>query len=184
VAALVTGSTLSLQHLDMHDAQGDKVVLSLLQGMGAKIRVDAKARTVHIFPSPGMVGQTLDVNSCIDALPILAVMACFVAGETTLSGAAIARQKESDRIHAIAEGLRAMGGVVHELDDGLRIRPAPLTGARVSSFADHRIAMALTVAGLAAKGETVIDNTAPVAKSYPDFLGAMQQLGANMEGVS
>ena len=184
VAALVTGSSLSLQHLDMHDAQGDKVVLSLLQRMGAKIHVDSKARTVHVLPSPRMVGQTLDVNSCIDALPILAVMACFVAGETTLIGAAIARQKESDRIHAVAEGLRAMGGDVHELDDGLRITPAPLTGASVSSFADHRIAMALTVAGLAAEGETVIDNTAPVAKSYPDFLGAMQQLGANMEGVS
>ena len=123
------------------------------------------------------------MNQYIDALPILAVLACFASGETTLTGAAIARQKESDRISAMTQGLRAMGADIDELEDGLRIRPAPLTGTLVSSFSDHRIAMALAIAGLAAHGETLIDHTNCVAKSYPDFLTAMQQLGANIESI-
>ncbi len=183
VAALVTGSHLSLHNLDMQDAQGDKEVVGILQEMGANIIIDADKHVLQVYPSPGLVGKTLDVNQYIDALPILAVLACFASGETTLTGAAIARKKESDRISAMTQGLRAMGADVDELEDGLRIRPATLTGALVPSFSDHRIAMALAIAGLAARGETVIDNTNCIAKSYPDFLASMQQLGANMECV-
>lgn len=146
--------------------------------------MDAPKRTLHVRPSPDLVGKTLDVNQYIDALPILAVIACFAQGETILSGAAIARKKESDRISAITQGLQAMGADVVALDDGLKIRPATLRGAVVSSFSDHRIAMALSIAGLAATGETVVENTACVAKSYPDFLYAMQSLGADMQCVS
>jgi 3-phosphoshikimate 1-carboxyvinyltransferase len=183
VAALVTGSHLILDNLDMQDVQGDKELVTILQEMGAKIVIDAGKRALQVYPSPALVGKSLDVNQYIDALPILAVLACFASGETTLTGAAIARQKESDRISAMTQGLRAMGADIDELEDGLRIRPAPLTGTLVSSFSDHRIAMALAIAGLAAHGETLIDHTNCVAKSYPDFLTAMQQLGANIESI-
>lgn len=184
VAALVTGSSLSLHNLDMHDAQGDKALVGVLQAMGADIVMDVAGRTLHVRSSQDLVGQTLDVNQYIDALPILAVVACFAQGETILTGAAIARKKESDRIAAITHGLQAMGADVVELADGLKIRPATLTGAVVSSCSDHRIAMALSIAGLAASGETIVENTACVAKSYPDFLNAMQNLGADMQGVA
>lgn len=181
IAALVTGSSVSLHHLDMHDPQGDKALIKMLQTMGASITIDTAHQVLTVHSSGTLIGKTLNVNQYIDALPILAVLGCFASGETILTGAAIARNKESDRISAIAQGLRAMGGDVEELADGLRIRPAQLTGAVVTSFSDHRIAMALSVAGLAAQGETIVENVSCVAKSYPDFLHAMQHLGADME---
>ncbi len=183
VAALITNSALSLQNLDMQDVQGDKALIMTLQEMGARIIIDADNRCVHIEPGATLIGQTVDVNRYIDALPILAVLACFTQGETLITGAAIARKKESDRLAAITQMLQRMGASIKELPDGLRIQPAVLQGARVSSFADHRIAMALTVAGLAAKGETVITDTSCVEKSYPNFVASMQQVGAILDEV-
>ncbi len=180
VAALITGSQVSLHNLDMQDVQGDKALIRILQDIGADIVVDAENNVLHVRPATLLIGKTIDVNQCIDALPILAVLACYVTGDTTLTGAAIARKKESDRISAITQALQAMGATIVESEDGMHISPTPLVGAVVPSFSDHRIAMALAVAGLAARGETVIENTACVAKSYPDFLASMQGLGADM----
>lgn len=184
VAALITGSDLVLHNMDMQDIQGDKALIQTLQDMGADIVIDPGSRSLHVKPSTGLVGKHIDVNHYIDAVPILAVLACFVQGETVLTGAAIARKKESDRLSAITQALQAMGASIEELPDGLKISPAPLIGASVSSFSDHRIAMALAVAGLAASGQTVIDNTACIAKTYPNFLTEMQQLGADMVCLS
>ena len=183
-AALITYSQLTLRNLDMEDVQGDKALIGILHEMGADIVINAAQKTLQVRPSQGLIGKTLDVNQCIDALPILAVVACFASGETTLTGAAIARKKESDRIAAITQALRTMGATIVELEDGMRISPSPLVGAKVPSYADHRIAMALAVAGLAARGETLVENTACVAKSYPNFLTAMQDLGADMTCVA
>jgi 3-phosphoshikimate 1-carboxyvinyltransferase len=180
VAALITQSPISLHNLDMQDAQGDKQVIEILQSMGAQIDVDRQQQALRARPSPDLKGKTIDVNHCIDAFPILAVMGCFAAGKTILTGAAIARKKESDRIAAMTQVLRSMGANMIEFEDGIEILPAPLHGATVPSFADHRIAMACAVAGLAAQGETIIEHTACVAKSYPEFLTAMQGLGADM----
>ena len=146
VAALITDSALSLQNLDMQDVQGDKALIMTLQEMGARIIINADNRSVHIEPGATLIGQPIDVNRYIDALPILAVLACFARGETLITGAAIARKKESDRLAIITQMLQRMGAAIEELPDGLRIQPATLQGAKVSSFADHRIAMALTVA--------------------------------------
>lgn len=184
VAALVTGSALSLQNLDMQDVQGDKALIMTLQEMGARITIDAENRSVHVAPGAVLMGKTIDVNRYIDAVPILAVLACFARGETVITGAAIARKKESDRLAAITQMLQRMGAHIEELPDGLRIQPAQLQGAAVSSFADHRIAMALAVAGLAATGETVITDTSCVEKSYPDFVVSMQQVGAILHEVT
>ena len=181
VAALITDSALSLQNLDMQDVQGDKALIMTLQEMGARIIINADNRSVHIEPGATLIGQPIDVNRYIDALPILAVLACFARGETLITGAAIARKKESDRLAIITQMLQRMGAAIEELPDGLRIQPATLQGAKVSSFADHRIAMALTVAGLAAKGETVISDTSCVEKSYPNFVASMQQVGAILD---
>lgn len=184
IAALITQSPLSLHNLDMQDVQGDKAIIGLLQDLGAKIVVNAAERILEVMPSGKLRGAEINANAYIDALPILAVLACFAESETTIYGASIARKKESDRISAIAQTLSAMGASIIELEDGLKIRPAALFGARVHSFADHRIAMALAVAGLGAvSGETIIDDVRCVAKSYPDFLPAMQQLGVDIETI-
>jgi 3-phosphoshikimate 1-carboxyvinyltransferase len=106
----------------------------------------------------------------IDELPVLAVAATQLAGRTVISGAAELRVKESDRIAAMTAGLRAMGALIEERPDGWQIDgPVRLHGARVDSFGDHRVAMALGVAGLLAEGETEVVGAECVAISYPTF---------------
>lgn len=117
----------------------------------------------------------------IDALPILAVLACFASSSSRLYNAAIARAKESDRLATITKGLRLMGAKIDEEQDALVIHPSQLLGAVVDSQHDHRIAMALVVAGLGATGETVIQNSACIQKSYPNFVASFQQIGACLE---
>src|SRR5213078_2791831 len=86
------------------------------------------------------------------------------------------RVKETDRIAAIAHNLRTMGAQVTELSDGLEIYgPAPLHGARLPSFGDHRIAMAFAIAGLFADGETIIQDAECIRESYPGFEKALDE---------
>ena len=96
----------------------------------------------------GTVIQGKEVPQLIDELPILAVAGALASGTTIIRHAQELRVKETDRIAAIAHNLRSMGAQVVELNDGLEIHGrAPLHGARLSSFGDHRIAMAFAVAG-------------------------------------
>jgi 3-phosphoshikimate 1-carboxyvinyltransferase len=120
-----------------------------------------------------------EVPALIDELPALAVAAAVAHGATTVTGAAELRVKESDRIAAIAEGLRRLGAGVEERTDGLDIAGGrPLHGARVRSHGDHRIAMALAVAGLVASGETLIEGAECVAVSFPAFFDVLARATA------
>jgi 3-phosphoshikimate 1-carboxyvinyltransferase len=116
------------------------------------------------------------VPSLIDEVPALAVAAAFAEGETEITGASELRLKESDRIAALAGGLRALGASVRELADGLVVAGAArLRGARVDSHDDHRIAMALAIAALAAEGATEIERGECVAVSFPEFFSLLQR---------
>jgi 3-phosphoshikimate 1-carboxyvinyltransferase len=113
----------------------------------------------------------------IDELPVLAVAATQIPGQTVISGGAELRVKESNRIEAMEEGLVAMGADVTAVEDGWVINgPRYLEGARVSSHGDHRVAMALAVAGLLADGKTEIDGAECVEISYPDFFDHLEYL--------
>ena len=113
----------------------------------------------------------------IDELPVLAVAATQIPGQTVISGAAELRVKESNRIEAMEEGLVAMGADVTAVEDGWVINgPRYLEGARVSSHGDHRVAMALAVAGLIADGRTEIDGAECVEISYPNFFDHLEYL--------
>ena len=117
-----------------------------------------------------------EVPALIDEVPILAVAAAFGDGELVVRNAAELRVKESDRIATLAEGLRRMGARVEEHPDGLTVRGGtPLTGAAVRSHGDHRIAMALAIAGLAAAGETEIEDSACIAVSFPEFPSLLER---------
>ncbi len=117
------------------------------------------------------------VAELIDELPVLAVAAAVLPGTSRIAGAGELRVKESDRVAAMAAGLAAMGADVTELPDGWEIRgPRHLEGARVSSFGDHRVAMALAVAGLLAGGTTEIDGADCVGISYPGFWDQLEAL--------
>jgi 3-phosphoshikimate 1-carboxyvinyltransferase len=113
----------------------------------------------------------------IDELLVLAVAATQLPGESVIAGARELHVKESDRIAAMAEGLTAMGADITAMDDGWTIRgPSRLEGARVQSHGDHRVAMALAVAGLLAGGATEIEGAECVAISYPDFFDQLESL--------
>ncbi|HEU5323176.1 MAG TPA: 3-phosphoshikimate 1-carboxyvinyltransferase, partial [Methylomirabilota bacterium] len=117
------------------------------------------------------IGGGLLIPRLIDEVPILAVAAAVARGVTEIRDAAELRVKESDRVAALGRELARLGVRVEERPDGLAITGgARLRGARVTSGGDHRMAMALAVAGLVAEGETVVEDTACVATSFPDFV--------------
>ena len=117
------------------------------------------------------------VPRLIDEIPVLAVLATQCNGVTEIRGAKELRVKESDRIETMAAGLRAMGASVETYEDGLSISgPTPLTGALVEAKGDHRIAMSFAIAGLFARGETVIEGAEAIATSYPSFEADLQRL--------
>jgi 3-phosphoshikimate 1-carboxyvinyltransferase len=110
----------------------------------------------------------------IDEIPALAVAGAVARGSFCVRGARELRVKESDRIATLAEGLRRMGAAVEEREDGLTLQGgARLRGARVRSHGDHRIAMALAIAGLVASTETEIEGADCVAVSFPGFFEAL-----------
>lgn len=183
-AALVTQSELLITNIDMEDVQGDKELIEVFQKMGAGIKVDPKAKTLLVEKGSKLSGIRVDINNFIDAITILAVVACFAEGETVIQNAAIAKQKECDRIEGIATELQKMGAQIKTTEDGLHIRKSSLKGAHLHSYCDHRMVMSLAVAGLAANGTTVIDGIESVAKTFPSFLTDFQALGADIKELS
>ena len=113
----------------------------------------------------------------IDEVPVLAVAACMAEGRTRITDAAELRVKESDRIRSIATELGTLGARITETADGLEIEGgARLRGACVRSGGDHRMAMALVVAGLVAEGETIVEDTECIGTSYPGFVETVNAL--------
>jgi 3-phosphoshikimate 1-carboxyvinyltransferase len=197
-AAAITGSTVTLEGLDMDDPQGDKAVLAILEEMGCTVEATDGAVRVsgpdEAFDAAAgharasLAGGSFDLNAIPDALPALAVTACFAREPVELTNVPQARQKETDRIAVMAAELGRMGARVEERPDGLRIEPtgaderrAPLTGAAVHGHHDHRVVMALAVAGLGAAGETSVDTAEAAAVTFPGFFETLAVLGASVE---
>jgi len=179
-AAAITSSRVLLKGLSMSDTQGDKEVFSMLSSMGASVQ--ATAEGVLISPG-GLTGAELDLNSTPDALPALAVVGCCAKGMTVLRNVPQARIKETDRIRVMATELSKMGASIEEMDDGLIIRESRLTGTRVRGYHDHRVVMALSLAGMVAGGETEIDTAESIDVTFPGYVQKMQALGARMRLV-
>ena len=168
---------LLIRNIGLNDTR--TAMLGVLLRMGAQVREAVEdveqleprgVVEVTGVPLKATVIQGKEVPQLIDELPILSIAGVLASGKTTIRHAEELRVKETDRIAAIAHNLRAMGGQVNELSDGLEIYgPAPLHGARVPSFGDHRIAMAFAIAGLFADGETVIQDAECIRDSYPGF---------------
>jgi len=161
-------------------------IIEVLKAMGAKIRVSDKKTvageemgTVEV-ESSDLRGVTVGgdiIPRLLDEIPVLAVAGLFARGVTEIRDAAELKVKESNRIAAVCEGLSRLGARVEELPDGLRIHGGyPLCGTVCRSFHDHRIAMALAVAGLRAPGETVIEDAESISVSFPAFTEIMDRL--------
>ncbi len=178
LACLLEGSELLLKDVLVNPTR-DGFFRKLIQ-MGADIRYEnlreisgepvADIYVRHKGRLKGVEVSPEEVPSMIDELPILAVLMALAEGRSIVRGAQELRVKESDRIRAVVENLRAMGAKAEELEDGFEIEGVEkLRGATIKTYGDHRIAMAFSIAGLVAEGETHIDQPECVAVSYPSF---------------
>lgn len=178
VLAAISGGEFILENLDMSDPQGDKLVLSILEKMGAGVSFEGNLIRIK---GNRLAGMEIDMNSIPDALPAMAVAGCFAEGETRLVNVPQARMKETDRIHVMCTELSKMGADIVELPDGLVIKQSSLKGSRVQGHDDHRVVMALAVAGLNIEGETVIDTAEAMNVTFPEFAGLISKCGGNIK---
>lgn len=189
-ALLVPGSEVEIPNVLLNPTRLGWV--DAWQAMGAPIQVHPEGETGgepvgRLSAIAASRLQAVEVSGplvprMIDEFPIFAVVATQAEGLTQVRDAAELRVKESDRIAALAEELRRMGARIEERPDGFVIYgPTPLRGAVVHSHGDHRLAMALAVAGLIAQGETIVEDAACIGDSFPGFVETMQALGAEIE---
>lgn len=185
-AAIFPGSSLVLDGLGMNPTRS--ALLDVLAALGARLAVlhleEKNAElvgTVQISgPDEGL--ETAEISGAlaaqmIDELPVLAAIAPFTSGGIRIRDARELRVKESDRIALVANNLRAMGAEVIEFEDGLDVPgEQTLHGATIDSGGDHRIAMAFSVAGLRAEGETLIRGAESAAISFPEFFDLLEQV--------
>lgn len=176
-AALITHSEVTIDGVD--ETQGDFCIVEIFRRMGAHI--EGEGTTLRVGGPQHLRGLEIHIDDAVDALPILAVVATCCSSPTRLYGGRSCRHKESDRIATMARQLCRLGARVQEHADGLTIFPSSLSGAALVSEDDHRVAMALTVAGLVARGHTCVAQTACISKSFPQFFSTFQRAGASIE---
>ncbi|MBR7130651.1 MAG: 3-phosphoshikimate 1-carboxyvinyltransferase [Lentisphaeria bacterium] len=178
-AGVIAGKEVRIANLDFTDRQGDKRVFEFVKEMNGDISTAENGDVV--VRKSSLKGGVFDLNATPDALPLMAVLACYASGTTELVNVPQARLKECDRIAAMSCELRKMGADITELPDGMVIRGGKkLRGCEVNSYDDHRIAMALTVAALGADGATLIRNAECWAVTYPEFPEDFRRLGVMM----
>jgi 3-phosphoshikimate 1-carboxyvinyltransferase len=182
-ASLIPGAELELQNIALNPTRIG--FLRALQRMGANIETQVTSESpepigtirVRSGSLKGIKISREEVPTLIDELPLLAVLATQAHGATEVEGAEELRVKESDRLEAVAVNLRAMKAQIEVRPDGYRIEGVQkLHGARIDSFHDHRIAMAFSIAGLIAQGETEILHPECVGISYPGFFDTLKDL--------
>jgi len=192
-ASLVPGSELRLRQVGMNPRRIG--LLHILRQMGANIREENASKQggepvadliVHHAPLHGIEVPLEYVADMIDEFPVLFIAAACAEGITTIRGAAELRVKESDRIAAMAEGLRALGSPIDETPDGAIItgHAAALGSGHVQTYGDHRIAMAFAVAAQVGKGKIQIDDVAHVATSFPGFDQLARKAGFGLQALS
>ena len=178
-AAAMTGGSVEVSGLRADALQGDVKFLSIAERMGCRV-IDGEAGARVEGPAR-LRGIDVDMNDCSDLVPTVAAMAVVAEGRSRIRGVGFIRNKESDRIGDLAEGLRRLGATVIEHDDGLEIEPAPLSGAALDVHHDHRLAMAWSVIALVVEGVT-IDDPSVVSKSWPGWWEVRATLARAAEG--
>lgn len=182
LAAGALGGNVSIENLDTASYQGDKAIYQLLRQFGADITINGQVLSCK---HNKLNGIEIDAENIPDLVPILAVVAALAEGTTTITGAARLRIKESDRLHAITEGLNKLGADITELPDGLRINGVKsLHGGAVQGYNDHRIVMALSVAATRATEPVIITDAESINKSYPSFFEDYNNLGGNANVIN
>lgn len=170
-AAAICGGRATVQGLNQQSIQGDVGFTRCLQAMGCELSCDPDSITIV---GPAKRGIDVDMSDVSDTVQTLAAVALFVSGTTTIRNVAHNRIKETDRIGNLAIELRKFGAHVEEFGDGLAITPGPLTGAKIETYHDHRMAMSLALVGLRVPGVSIL-NPDCVAKTYPDYFAALEK---------
>ncbi|WP_347267127.1 3-phosphoshikimate 1-carboxyvinyltransferase [Paracoccus sp. (in: a-proteobacteria)] len=189
-ALIVPGSEIRVPGVSRNPTR-DGLYITLLE-MGADIAFENQREeggepvadlVVRHGPLKGVTVPAERAASMIDEFPILSVIACFAEGATVMQGVHELRVKESDRIDAMATGLRANGAEVEDTPDTMTVhgRGGLRGGAVCATHLDHRIAMSFLVAGLASEQPVSVDDGSPIATSFPDFLPLMRGLGARID---
>lgn len=186
--AVVSGSCITIEGVVGNPTRTG--LLDILRDMGAQIEVKNQGTSGGeplielVIRHSRLQGAQVDgplVVRMIDEFPILAVAATQARGRTVVRDAAELRVKETDRIAAVVGELRKMGARIEERPDGFVVHgPTALRGAVLNSHGDHRLAMALAVAGLVAEGETLVGGAEVIGDSYPGFVETLQHLGASI----
>ena len=175
IVAGLLGGEIDCKGLNMDSLQGDKVILDIVRNMGGDIFIDNNSIKTKQSNTRAM---TIDVAQCPDLVPILAVLGALSQGTTEIINAGRLRIKESDRLKAISTEVREVGAYIKELDNRLEIEGIEeLAGGVVSSWNDHRIAMALAIASIKCKSPIKIENSGAVEKSYPNFWEDFAKIG-------
>lgn len=184
-AAIVPDSEVLLKNVGINPTRTG--VIDVLKEMGANLKVENPRKwgaepvaNIRIKGGSRLQGVKIRgemIPRLIDELPVLAVAAAIAEGETVVSDAAELRVKETDRISDLAAQLSRLDIDISEKEDGFVVRGGrTLQGAEVESCGDHRIAMALAVAGLAARGETAVSGAEAIAISFPGFMQSLRSL--------
>jgi len=182
-AALIAGSDITVHDLGVNPRRAG--LLDVLERMGARISVFNRDRlgrepvaSVQVQPGELIATEITaeEVPGMIDELPLVALLASHARGETVVSGAKELRVKETDRIEAVTDGLRALGARIHSTEDGWRITGVPtrLRGGKIDARGDHRIAMLGAVAGLASREGVQIEGADTAAISFPGFYDLLE----------
>ena len=186
-ATLISGSELTIHGVNLNPRRTG--FLDVLQRMGARLTVFNRRRIggepggdLEIRPAK-LVSATIEaaeVPSLVDELPLFALAAACARGDSVVRGAAELRQKETDRIEAVVDGLRALGARIHATEDGFAVKgvPARLRGGSLDARGDHRIAMLGAVAGLASREGVEVGGAEVVAVSFPGFFDLLESLRA------
>lgn len=171
-AAAVTGSTIKVLGMSSASRQGDIRFLEVLEAMGCRVTYDTDGIAVT---GGKLVSVEVDMSDMPDMVPTLAVTAAFARGTTVIRNVAHLKDKESDRLAVVANGLTRMGIIAMNDNVGLTIIGGRPSGARIDPHNDHRIAMSFAVAGLVTPG-VVIDDETCVEKSFPEFWKVFESL--------
>ncbi len=179
-AAAITNSKVTVRNLS-ESKQGDEKIVTILEDMGAHLTRETDAVVVDGAELQGIV---IDAGDVPDLVPVLAVLGAYATGSTEIHNISHLRYKETDRLAAMTSELHKMGVSIRNQGDKLQIKGGKPKGALVQGYGDHRIVMALSVAALAAQGETEIQGAESVNVSYPDFFDDLFALGADIQPVS
>lgn len=167
-AAAIIGGSVTVPGIGASSTQGDIEFIEILRNMGCTVRRGASELSVSRSPESALSGIQVNMSSISDLVPTVAVVAMIASTPTQISGVGFIREKESDRLGDLATELRALGGVIEVTPDGLIIAPSQVHGGSIETHHDHRIAMALSLVGLACDN-VVINDCQVVSKSWPNF---------------